>query len=132
MSGTKLNLNCLVWPNDNPNRRLQAVGVEIGNDKTVTALKKAIKGYYAPKLDKVSVEDLVLWMCLIPADDNLQETLNTIYFDLPDARLHLIAFLPSPRFPNIPRLIYLMKPSTSSLRYPCLVRIAPVSPIQRL
>ncbi len=48
------------------------------------------------------------------------------------AMLVLIAYLPPPRFPSISRLVYPVKPSTSLLRYPRLVSVVPISPIQRL
>src|SRR6266571_5726537 len=86
MSGVKLRLTCLVWPDDKPDEHL--VEVKIDDDETVMFLKKLIKDGHAPMLDKVPTRDLVLWKCSIPADDNLQETLKTIRFDIPDPRLH--------------------------------------------
>jgi len=86
MSGVKLRLTCLVWPDDKPDEHL--VEVKIDDDETVMFLKKLIKDGHAPMLDKVPTCDLVLWKCSIPADDNLQETLKTIRFDIPDPRLH--------------------------------------------
>jgi len=86
MSGEKLRLMCLVWPDDKPDEHI--VEVEVNNDRTVAALKKLIKDEYAPRLDKIAAPDLILWKCSIPADDNLQETLNSIHFDAADTRLH--------------------------------------------
>jgi len=68
MSGAKLRLMCLVWPDDKPNDHI--VQVKIDDDDTVAALKDMIKLKHAPILDKVAARDLVLWKCSIPADDN--------------------------------------------------------------
>jgi hypothetical protein len=86
MSGKKLRLMCLVWPDDNPNEHI--VVVKINNDDTVAELKELIKPKYASRLHEVDACDLVLWKCSIPADDNSQHTLNTVRFDATDTRLH--------------------------------------------
>ena len=82
MSGEKLRLFCLIWPDDNPNEHI--VTVKIDNDETVGTLKELIKLKHAPKLDKVAASDLVLWKCSISDDDHLKETLNAIRFDVGD------------------------------------------------
>ena len=123
MSGEKLRLMCLVWPDDKPDEHI--VEVEVNNDRTVAALKKLIKDEYAPRLDKIAAPDLILWKCSIPADDNLQETLNS----MPPIFV-FIAYLPPRCLRSISRLVCLQKPSTSLLRYPRLVSVAPVSLVQ--
>ncbi|KXN89199.1 hypothetical protein AN958_05902 [Leucoagaricus sp. SymC.cos] len=85
MSVEKLRLTCLVWPDDKPDEHM--VEVELDNNRTVMALKKLIKDKHAPSLAHVDACDLVLWKCSIPADDNLQKTLETTRFDVSDARL---------------------------------------------
>jgi len=77
---------CLIWPDERPNPRV--VEVEIDDNRTVARLQKLIKGEYDHRLHKVDASDLVLWKCFIPVDDKLQETLATVRFDVPDARLH--------------------------------------------
>ena len=86
MSGEKLRLICLIWPDNNPNEHI--VDIEIDGNRTVAALKGVIRLEYAPGLDKVPAPKLILWKCSIPADDNLQHTLNTVRFDATDTRLH--------------------------------------------
>jgi hypothetical protein len=73
---------CLVCPDDNPNEHI--VVVKIDNDDTVSELKDMIKLKYAPRLDKVTASDLVLWKCSISNDDHLKETLTAIRFDVGD------------------------------------------------
>lgn len=86
MSGAKLRLTCLVWPDDNPDEHL--VEIKIDDDETVMFLKKLIKDEHAHSLAHVDARDLILLKCSIPADDNLWKTLKTIHFDIPDTRLH--------------------------------------------
>jgi len=86
MPGVKLRLTCLVLPNDKPDERLAEV--KIDDDETIMFLKKSIKDEYAHRFHNVDAPDLVLWKCYIPADENLQETLNTVHFDATDTRLH--------------------------------------------
>ena len=86
MSGAKLRLTCLVWPDDNPDEHL--VEIKIDDDETVMFLKKLIKDEHAHSLAHVDARDLILWKCSIPANDNLRKTLKTIRFDIPDTRLH--------------------------------------------
>lgn len=102
-----------------------SVEVKIDDDETIIFLKKLIQDGHAPMLNKVPTHNLVLWKCSIPADDNLQETLKTIRFDIPDTRLHRL-----PPVSLLLQLVCLWKPSTSLLRYPRLVSVAPVSPVQ--
>ncbi|KDR76124.1 hypothetical protein GALMADRAFT_247336 [Galerina marginata CBS 339.88] len=85
MPGIKLRITCLLWPDDKPNEHL--VEVKINIDDTIMCLKKMIRDEHSPTLDKVPVRDLVLWECSIPVDDNLQETLSTIHFDVSDPHL---------------------------------------------
>ena len=88
MSVKKLRLMCLIWPDDKPNPRV--VEVEIDDNRTVTRLKKLIKGKYTHRLHKVDAPDLVLWKCSILAKNKLQENLANIRFDVFDARLHCL------------------------------------------
>ncbi|CAA7268828.1 unnamed protein product [Cyclocybe aegerita] len=85
MSGMKLRLMCLVWPDDSPNEH--CVEVKIDNDDTVATLKKLIRDEHAPRLDKVAAPDLVLWKCSGLPDDNLEQSLKTLQFDGSDVRL---------------------------------------------
>ncbi|TDL19934.1 hypothetical protein BD410DRAFT_791575 [Rickenella mellea] len=85
MSGAKLWLWCLIWPDDKPNDHMEHV--EIDDDDTVTALRVLIKERYANRLRDFDASDIVLWKCSIPADGNLQETLETVRFDATDVRL---------------------------------------------
>jgi hypothetical protein len=86
MSGAKLKLMCLVWPDDKPDEHI--VPVKIGGGDTVARLKRLIKDEHAQKLDEVAACDLVLWKCSgLPDDDNLEPTLKTIRFDGSDDRL---------------------------------------------
>jgi hypothetical protein len=75
----KLKLTCLVWPDDKPDEH--AVQVEIDINETIMLLKKLIKDEHAHHLAHVDARDLNLWMCKIPVDDNLKETLTNIRFD---------------------------------------------------
>ena len=75
----KLELICLVWPVNEPDEH--PVQVEIGIKETIMSLKKLIKDEHAPSLAHVAAHDLTLWMCNIPVDDNLKETLTNIRFD---------------------------------------------------
>ncbi len=85
MSDAKLRLTlCLVWPDDKPNDHIVQVKID---DDTVAAFKELIKDKQSRTVAHVDARDLVLWKCSIPADDNLQETLNTIRFDNADTRL---------------------------------------------
>ena len=86
MSGKTLRLMCIVWPDDKPNDHI--VQVKIDDDDTVAALKELIKDKYARRLHDIDSPDLVIWKCSIPADDKLQETLNTIRFHTTDTRVH--------------------------------------------
>ncbi|KAH9967022.1 hypothetical protein BGW80DRAFT_1447570, partial [Lactifluus volemus] len=86
MSGAKLKLMCLVWPDDKPDEHI--VPVKIGGGDTVARLKRLIKDEHAQKLDEVAACDLILWKCSgLPDDDNLEPTLKTIRFDGSDDRL---------------------------------------------
>jgi len=96
MSGAKLRLMCLVWPDNKPDEHI--VEVKIDDDDTVAALKESIKAKHAPMLDKVAARDLVLWKCSLSANDKLQETLNTVVTMTPI--LVFVAYLPPPRFPS--------------------------------
>src|SRR5580698_8686296 len=75
----KLKLICLVWPVKEPDEH--TVQVEIDINETIMLLKKLIKDEHAPSLAHVAANDLTLWMCKIPVDDNLSETLTNIRFD---------------------------------------------------
>jgi hypothetical protein len=75
----KLKLICLVWPVNEPDEH--TVQVEIDVNETIMLLKKLIKDEHAPSLAHVAANDLTLWMCKIPVDDNLSETLTNIRFD---------------------------------------------------
>lgn len=75
-----LKLMCLVWPDDNPHDHI--FPVKIDDDETIGDLKKLVKNEHAHRLHNVDASDLILWKCSIPADDNLQETLKTVHFDV--------------------------------------------------
>ena len=86
MSGKKLKLMCLAWPDNKPDEHI--VPVKIDDDDTVADLKKLIKGEHVPMLDKVAARDLVLWKCSgLPDDGNLEQSLRTLQFDGSDNRL---------------------------------------------
>jgi len=85
MSVKKLCLVCLISPDDKPDEHLFVV--KMNDDDTVSQLKKLIKDDYPHRLRNVDAPDLVLWKCSIPDDNDLQKTLETIRFEVPDARL---------------------------------------------
>jgi len=90
MSGVKFRLMCLVWPDDKPDEH--TVQVKIDEDDTVATLKDMIKDKYARRLHNVDAPDLVLWKCSgLPDDDNLEQTLKTLWFDGSDNRLVRLA-----------------------------------------
>jgi hypothetical protein len=98
MSGKTLRLMCIVWPDDKPNDHI--VQVKIDDDDTVAALKELIKDKYARRLHDIDSPDLVIWKCSIPADDRLQETLNTIRFQhfaigLSPETIHVLVEIPA-------------------------------------
>ena len=80
MSGAKLRLICLAWPDLDHSPEDNIVGVEIDDDKAVTFLRK-MKNEYAPSLDKISARDLALWKSSIPVDDSLQKNLGAVTFN---------------------------------------------------
>lgn len=85
MSGTKLQLLCLVWPDNIPGPAVQHIfEVEIDDGSTVASLKKSIKLENFHALADVDARNLVLWKCSIPTDDNLDNSLKTIRFDQAD------------------------------------------------
>ena len=89
----KLRLLCLVWPDDNPDEHI--VEVELDSDRTVAFLKKLIKAEHARRLHNVDAQDLALWKCSIPCDDNMENALNAIRFDgTATDLLHLPPFSP--------------------------------------
>lgn len=96
MSSVKLSLMCIVWPrlNDSEKPDEDTFEVNIDNDETIASLKNLIKLKCAPKFDKFIAVDLVLWKCSIPADDDLQESLNTIRFDGTNTRFGLLRLPP--------------------------------------
>ena len=75
----KLKLTCLVWPDNEPDEH--TVQVEIDMNETIMLLKDLIKDKHAHHLANVDGRDLTLWMCNIPVDDNLSESLTNICFD---------------------------------------------------
>ena len=80
MSGVKLKLMCLVWPDNKLDEHI--VQVNIDDDDTVASLKDMIKDKHAPMVDKVAARNLVLWKCSgFLDDDNLEQTLKTLQFD---------------------------------------------------
>jgi hypothetical protein len=86
MSGMKLRLMCLAWPDDKPDEHI--VQIEIDDDDTVASLKKLIKGEHAHAFTHVDARDLVLWKCSgLPDDVNLEQNLKTFQFDGSDDRL---------------------------------------------
>ena len=86
MSGVKLKLMCLVWPDDKPDEHI--VQVNIDNDDTVASLKDIIKDKHANAFAHFDAHDLVLWKCSsLPDDDNLEQTLKTLQFDGSDNHL---------------------------------------------
>ena len=101
MSGEKLRLMCLVWPDEKPDNHI--VEVKIDNDETVVALKDMIKDKHAHSLRSVDARDLVLWKCSIPDDKHLKETLNAIHFDGTD--------------PSVERLVPLTLPLSEHFKF---------------
>jgi len=87
MSGVKLRLMCLVWPDDEPTEH--SVEVEIDEDKTVVFLRRLIKDKHPHSLAHVDSCELILWKCsgLPDGDDDLEQTLKTLQFDGSDDRL---------------------------------------------
>ena len=86
MSGKKLKLMCLAWPDNKPDEHI--VQVEIDDDDTVASLKDTIKYKHAHAFAHVDARDLVLWKCSgLPDDGNLEQSLRTLQFDGSDNRL---------------------------------------------
>ncbi|KIM79435.1 hypothetical protein PILCRDRAFT_74257 [Piloderma croceum F 1598] len=75
MSGT-LDLNCLVLGHD-PSHIFP---IEIGESKTVGALKKSIKDEKRPAFDHVPADTLLPWKVSIPVNRNLNENLSKLNF----------------------------------------------------
>jgi len=87
MSGVKLRLTCLVWPDDMPNEHL--VEVKIDEDEQVMVLKELIKDGHPHSLAHLDSRELILWKCsgLPDGEDDLEQTLKTLQFDGSDDRL---------------------------------------------
>lgn len=86
MSGVKLKLLCLLWPDDKPYEHI--VQVEIDNDDIVASLKKLIKNGYSCALSHTDAHSLVIWKCSgLPYDDKLEQTLKNLQFDGSDVYL---------------------------------------------
>ena len=84
MSGAKLKLMCLVWPDEKPSEHISPV--KIDDDDTVGDLKDMIKNKHS-RLHNVDALDLVLWKCSgLPYDDSLEQTLKDIRLDGSDVR----------------------------------------------
>lgn len=84
MPEEKLQLFCLVFPDNHPN---DVFLVEIDSNELVGALRDIIKLEVSPsRFNRINVTDLFLWKCSIPADDNLGATLDSIQFDQEDNR----------------------------------------------
>jgi hypothetical protein len=119
----KLKLRCLVWPDNEPDEHTVEVKLDI--NETLETLKDLIKDKHDPLLAHVPARDLVLWMCSIPIDDNLKETLTNIRFDgtdpsvqrlrpavseisehfgttLPRRTIHILVELPAPGECGVP------------------------------
>jgi hypothetical protein len=75
MSGT-LDLNCLVLGHD----ASHIFPIEIAENKTVGALRKAIKDEKRPAFDHVPADTLLLWQVSIPVNRNLTENLSKLDF----------------------------------------------------
>jgi Crinkler effector protein N-terminal domain len=78
----QMKLTCLILGDTNCIAR-----VEIDDNDIIADLKKLIKQECAHMLHNIDAFSLNLWKCSIPADDKLQETLNSICFDICDDRL---------------------------------------------
>lgn len=79
MSGGKLTLFCLVYPNDDPLQHLFVVDIDKG--MTVAHLKQAIKAEKSHELDQLDADALKLWKVSIPANDKLKQHLQGLRFD---------------------------------------------------
>ena len=76
----------VIVPDDKPDEHI--VPVKIEADDTVADLKELIKDKHAPMLDKVAARNLIFWKCSgLPDDDDLKQTLKTIWFNGSDDRL---------------------------------------------
>lgn len=82
MPGEKLELFCLVFGNQPSDIFL----VDIDSDESVGVLRDIIKLEVSPLFNHINAKDLFLWKCSIPADDNLEATLDSIQFDQGDNR----------------------------------------------
>lgn len=83
MAEDKLQLFCLVFPDNHPN---DVFLVEIDSNELVGVLRDIIKLELFPRFNCLNVTDLFLWKCSIPADDNLGPTMDSIKFDQGDSR----------------------------------------------
>jgi hypothetical protein len=108
MSGT-LDLNCLVLGHD----ASHVFSIEIGESKTIGALRKAIKDEKEHAFQHVDADALLLWKVSIPVNRSLHENLSKLDFvdkgsllpvkrlsgvfsdQLEDEHLHIVVRVPS-------------------------------------
>ena len=70
-----LNLFCAVFPSEH------LFSVSIDANKTVDALKKAIKLEKKPRLNDIAADELTVYKVLIPDDDGLAPALDNLRLD---------------------------------------------------
>ncbi|KAF8955828.1 hypothetical protein BDZ97DRAFT_1926207 [Flammula alnicola] len=80
-------LFCLILPSQNPS--MNSFTIVIDSGEYVADLRRVIK-HEELNASTWCAHQLKLWKCALPADDNLQQTLNTLRFDGTDERLVLL------------------------------------------
>ena len=79
-----LALNCLVSGDDTSNIFM----IEIADNKTVSALKKAIKGENEHLFQRVDAKTLILWKVSFPVEASLKDNLRNFVGENPLLPLH--------------------------------------------
>ena len=82
------NLNCVIRGED----RKRIFSIEIGDDKTIGALKEYIKDKKKNAFKDVDADNLVLWKALIRIDQDLKKRVDNLVLDdenslMPDEEL---------------------------------------------
>lgn len=91
-------------------------------NRTLAALKDRLQDKHANAIARVDACNLVLWR-FSSLRTTICRKLKWQFVSI-SSILVFIAFLHIPRYPSILWLIHPLKPSTLSLRYPCLVSVA--------
>ena len=93
-------------------------------NRTFASLKDRLQDKHANAIARVDACNLVLWRCSSLRTTICRKLKWQFVSISSESILVFIAFLHIPRYPSILWLIHPFKPSTSSLRYSCLVSVA--------